>query len=255
MEVVGAARAVGDLGRCVVEVDFLEGAGTRRRAPLGVCWDVAFERVAPVRSFGWSRGQQFFPGWWWSATTGDHVGYESWLERDHVMLLDFDRDVVGFASQPFWLHWPGVKRWRRHAPDFFVRRRDGGGVVIDVRADDRIEAADAEAFEVTARACAEVGWAFRRVGVVDGVLAANLRWLSRYRHPRYGTRAELVESLLQVFAEPTALFAGAARAGDRIGVLPVLFHLLWRQDLVVDLAAAPLAVSTIAVRRPLGAAR
>lgn len=87
------------------------------------------------------------------------------------------------------------------------------------------------------------------------MLAANLRWLSRYRHPRHGARVEVVASLLQVFAEPTALFAGAARVGDRIGVLPVLFHLLWRQDLVADLAAAPLAASTIAVRRSGGAAR
>jgi hypothetical protein len=252
---VGAARTLGGLERCVVEVDFLEDAATRRRAPLGVCWDVAFERVPPVRGFDWSRGQGHFPGWWWSATTGDHVGYESWLERDHVMLLDYDRDVVGYASQPFWLHWPGTKRGRRHAPDFFARRRDGSGMVIDVRADDRIEAADAEAFEVTARACAEVGWVFRRVGVVDAVLAANLRWLSRYRHPRHGARTEVVEGLLQVFAEPTALFAGVARVGDRIGVLPVLFHLLWRQDVVADLAAAPLAASTIVVRRAWGAAR
>jgi hypothetical protein len=34
---------------------------------------------------------------------------------------------------------------RRHAPDYFARRADRTGVVIDVRADDRIESADAEA--------------------------------------------------------------------------------------------------------------
>jgi hypothetical protein len=31
---------------------------------------------------------------------GRHVGYESWLERDHVMALDFDRDVTGVSSRP-----------------------------------------------------------------------------------------------------------------------------------------------------------
>jgi hypothetical protein len=67
---------------------------------------VPFEDAAPVRAFRWSKGQGNFPGRWWSATTGEHVGYESWLERDHVMLMDFDLAVVGFASQPFWLHWP-----------------------------------------------------------------------------------------------------------------------------------------------------
>jgi putative transposase len=34
-------------------------------------------------------------------TTGDHVGYESWLERDRLILLDFAPDVVGIVSQPF----------------------------------------------------------------------------------------------------------------------------------------------------------
>lgn len=54
------------------------------------------------------------------------------------MFLDFDVDVVAFAAQPFWLHWPGEDRGRRHAPDFFARRGDGTGVVIDVRPDGRI---------------------------------------------------------------------------------------------------------------------
>ncbi|MEO6083511.1 MAG: hypothetical protein ABIQ18_10450 [Umezawaea sp.] len=38
-----------------------------------------------------------------AATTGTLVGYESWLERDRLVLLDFDPDDVGIASQPFWL--------------------------------------------------------------------------------------------------------------------------------------------------------
>jgi hypothetical protein len=42
-------------------------------------------------------------GLWWSATTGGHVGFESWMER--VMALDLDPTVVGIASQPFWLSW------------------------------------------------------------------------------------------------------------------------------------------------------
>lgn len=87
-------------------------------------------------SFPSFKGQRNFPGWWWSATGGCHVGHESWLERDHAMLLDFDPDVVGFASQPFRLHWLDGERGRGHVPDFFARLADGTGVVIDVRADD-----------------------------------------------------------------------------------------------------------------------
>ncbi|MFE9397002.1 TnsA-like heteromeric transposase endonuclease subunit [Streptomyces flavidovirens] len=137
-----------------------------------------------MRPFRWSRGEHHFAGWYWSVTTRQHVGFESWQERDRLLLMDFDPAVAGIASQPFWLHWHDGERERRHAPDYFVRRADGSAVVVDVRADDRIEPKDAEAFEVTRPACAQIGWDSERVGVPEAVLLANVRRLSRYRHPR-----------------------------------------------------------------------
>ncbi|MCI0690205.1 MAG: TnsA-like heteromeric transposase endonuclease subunit [Sporichthyaceae bacterium] len=156
--------------------------------------------------------------------------------------------MVGIAAQPFWLHWHDGHRGRRHAPDFFARRADGTGVVLDVRADDRIQPDDAEAFDVTAdvtaRACAQAGWVFRRVGVPDSVLVANVRWLARYRHARCGARSSLAERLLEAFAQPTPLVAGACEVGDGLAVLPVVFHLLWRQVLLADLTVGPLHSQT-----------
>jgi hypothetical protein len=215
-------------------VSFVDIDGSRRREPLSSCWMVPFERVLPARAFGSRKGQKSFPGMWWSATTGDHVGYESWLERDHVMALDFDPDVAGLSSQPFRLSWQQDGKRRAHTPDYFARLRDGTGVVLDVRADDRIEPGDAEGFAVTAQACASVGWEFRRVGDIGAVRAANLRWLSGYRYPaawmpagppgsgrRSGSRAPLLD--------------GARRAGDPVAVLPVLYHLLWTHVLEAGL--------------------
>jgi hypothetical protein len=238
-----ARQAAAGAGGGGVELEFV-GDGGRCRAGLADCGEVRFEDAVPVRPFRWSRGQRHFPGWWWLATTGRHVGYESWLERDHLMLLDFDPAVTAVASQPFWLHWEDGQRSRRHAPDFFARLADGTGVVIDVRADDRIEPEDAEAFGVTARACEAAGWQFRRVGVVDPVLAANVRWLSRYRHTRCAGRTGVAYALRQAFAVPAPLLAGAAGAGDSLAVLPVLFHLIWRRELAVDLASGPLGPSS-----------
>ena len=61
-------------------------------------------------------------------------GFESWLERDHLLNLDFDPTVVGIASQPFWLHWiDAAGKPDSHAPDFFARRSDGSAVVVDCR--------------------------------------------------------------------------------------------------------------------------
>jgi hypothetical protein len=65
------------------ELGFIDGGG-ERRAPLAACAEVRFEDEMPVRQFRWSRGLGHFPGWWWAATAGRHVGCESWLERDHV---------------------------------------------------------------------------------------------------------------------------------------------------------------------------
>ena len=72
--------------------------------PLRDCVTGRFEDVRPVRAFRWSRGERHFPDWHWAATTGRHVGFESWLERDQLLLIDFDPSVVGIGSQPFWLH-------------------------------------------------------------------------------------------------------------------------------------------------------
>ena len=167
------------------------------------------------------------------------MGFESWLERDQVMMLDFDPDVVAFSAQPFWLGWTDADGPHRHAPDFFARRRDGTGVVIDVRAEDRIPLRDAEAFAVTSQACDAVGWAYRRVGAVEPVLAANLRWLAGYRHRRC-LHEQRAQRLQEVFARPARLIDGARAVGDPIAVLPVLFHLMWSGVLVSDLAWAPL---------------
>ena len=238
----GAPDAVAE----VAEAEFVDVDGMARREPLSRCWNVAFERVRPVRGFPSFRGQRNRPGLWWFATTGEHVGHESWLERDCLMALDADPGVVAVASQPMWLHWTdaGSGRAVRHAPDYFARRGDGGGVVIDVRPGQRIGERDAAVFAATARFCAQVGLEYRRVGELDPVRAANLRWLAGYRHPRH-VQPALAARLRSAFAGPAPLLAGAAAAGDPVAVLPVLFGMLWRGELGADLDGERMAPGTM----------
>ncbi|MEU8971882.1 TnsA-like heteromeric transposase endonuclease subunit [Streptomyces monashensis] len=220
-----------------IELEYVSTAGVRERGSLSRLWPVRFESVRPERRFPAFRGQGNWCGWYWSATCGGHVGYESWLERDRLMLLDFDPLVTGMASQPFRLSWTSTGGKRvRHTPDFFVRRADGTGLVVDVRPDERIEPDDATKFAVTAAACRAVGWDFQRVGTPEAVLMANVRWLGGYRHPRVH-RPEVAARLVEVFSGGGGLLIGARRAGDQIAVLPVLFHLLWHRVLAVDLEA------------------
>lgn len=104
------------------EVGYVTEDGAEHRVRLDEAWLVPLERALPVRGFGARKGQRHLSGLWWSATTGGHVGFESWLERDHLVALDFDRSVAGIASQPFWLYWTDPEGKRvSHAPDYFAR--------------------------------------------------------------------------------------------------------------------------------------
>src|SRR6266487_4619734 len=97
----GSPVLVRAAARSSFELWFVDEAGAQRREPLPSCWQVPFERARPSRSFPSFQGQRNFPGLWWSATTGEHVAYESWVERDVAMLLDFDPQIVAFVAQPF----------------------------------------------------------------------------------------------------------------------------------------------------------
>nr|WP_223243298.1 TnsA-like heteromeric transposase endonuclease subunit [Streptomyces sp. CBMA123] len=233
------------------EVAYVDREGGEHRVALADAAGVRFEDGRPVRSFPSWRGQRNHPGLWWSSTSGRHVGYESWLERDHAMLLDFDQQVTGFASQPLWLFWQESGKRRSHAPDWFARRADGSGLVVDCRPLDRIKPRDGEAFAATERACREIGWSYQVAGVVEPVVLANIRWLAGYRHPRHAV-SRFVEPLLGMFVRPTPIRWAVERVGDPIAVLPVVFHLLWSGVLVADLSVVLGEAALVSVAEGVG---
>ncbi|MFF0366445.1 TnsA-like heteromeric transposase endonuclease subunit [Micromonospora sp. NPDC005087] len=227
-----------------VDVSFVGDDGQDRREPLDQCWMRPFEAARPIHTTRSKRGAKGFAGLWWFATTADHVGYESWLQRDHVMAWDFDPTVMSLTPRPLRLNWQRDGKTVTHTPDFFARLRDGTAVVIEVRSQRR-RGRDAQPMgEPIAYACQEVGWTVWRVDVMDPVRTANLRWLSGYRHPRCHD-ARRAASLQRVFADGAALMDGARQVGDPIAVLPTLFHLLWRQVLHTDLDEAPLGAGSL----------
>jgi len=204
------------------EVEWVAADGERQRLALDAAAGVGFEDGLPVRRYRPRKGQRHLSGLWWCATTGGHVGFESWLERDHVMLLDFDPQVARIAAQPFWLHWTDTEgKPVSHAPDLFARRSDGSVLVIDCRPVERRRARDLVKFDVARLACDRLGWEYRLFDGLDPVLRGNLRWLSGYRHPRHDVEV-VAASLLQAFVAPLPLLTGAEAVGDSIAVLPVL---------------------------------
>lgn len=204
-------------------------------ASIADCWMVAFENVLPIRQTAAFKGQQNFAGLWWCATNQRHVGFESWCERDRLMSLDFDPDVIGVSSQPFSITLPSSLPQHSHVPDYFIRRRDGSAVVLDVRPDALVTPADQDVFQATKDLCDRVGWSYLRLGAQPPVLLANLRWLAGYRHPR--CRREAIATLLTDILSngPASIRDLMAAAGDPVTVLPTLFHLLWNRMFSTDL--------------------
>lgn len=151
--------------------------------------------------------------------------------------------MIGITGQPFALSWLSGKRQVMHIPDLFSRMFSGHSVVTDCHTVSNVGADFRYKCAVMAAACQVAGWEFRLVGEPDPVWAANLRWISGYRHPRFAS-SEIEELLVSAFSRPGFLAKTARQAGDPIRVLPVLFHLLWLGRLTGDLSR-PLGYGTI----------
>ncbi len=140
----------------------------------------------PVRSFPSYAGMGHYPGWWWSATTGDHVGYESLLERDRLMLADFDPRVVAIVSQPFGISGRDGDVLRRHVPDYLLLSGNGEVEVIDVKPAGLLGKADvAVVLAWTGRLMRERGWHYSIWSGGNPIELTNIRFLSQGRRSRF----------------------------------------------------------------------
>lgn len=233
-----AQQAATGGGGAAIEAVFATAAGQVTQLP----WDqaaasVQFEDLAPVSAFPVMPGRRWGPGWWWSATTGRHVVHGSAAMRTQLMVLDRDPDVTGLSARPIRLLWrESDGRVRSWVPQLFARYADGAGLLADCPSSPTAGGDRAQrARMVLEAACARVGWSYRRLEPPPAVVAANLRWLAGYRHPRYQGPPGLQAALAEAFAAPRPLADGVAAVGDSLQVLPAAYHALWCGHLTTPL--------------------
>ena len=202
---------------------------------------------SPVREFRSYRGRKHYSGWYFSATTGGHVVYESRLELVRILLADQDREVVAIAAQPFRLEGMDGGRIRRHVPDLLLEHADGRLTVVDVKAEWLMgDPKVLGQFAWTGAVCAAHGFGFEAWSGCDRVLLENIRFLAGYR------RAELID-----LGVAQMVLAGACRersirqiefglgAPEYRGLVrPAALHLLWTGALSADLSRS-LDVDTV----------
>jgi hypothetical protein len=140
--------------------------------------------AAPWRTARSARGQEHYPGYYWSATTGGHVIYESRLELARLLLADFAPDVVAIAAQPFLLRAQAGGRARRHVPDFLLLHAGQTVRVVNVKPAARLaDPAIAEALAWPGELFEARGWGHEIWTGAEPVFLANVRFLAGYRRP------------------------------------------------------------------------
>ena len=181
-----------------------------------------------MRRPGVYQRQRHMPGRWFSTTAGRFLEYESLLERDWMLLMDFDREVEWICEQPLRLRYARTSRPASHVPDLLVWRA-GAPELCDVKSEERLEDPEFLAqVEATGLACAEAGLGLPGA-VGAGSAAAGERAVAG-GVPRAACRIWTVSARgCWRCWRSVASTIGELLAGAREPMLarPVLMHLLW----------------------------
>lgn len=200
----------------------------------------------PWRGFKPYRGQRHFPGRYWASTMTDHVGYESRLELETLLLADFDISIEWIRSQPFQLIQAGGQK---HVPDYLLRYRDGRFCVVDVKPQRRLDDDKVvQQFAWTREIVEGRGWEYRVESEHDQVLVQNVRFLAGYRRS-FQFDHEEADRAIQLVSEPMSVgsairLVAAGQTGADIA-RGLIMHLLWRQQLRTDLTKLMQSTSVV----------
>ncbi|MCC5051392.1 heteromeric transposase endonuclease subunit TnsA [Xanthomonas campestris pv. campestris] len=185
---------------------------------------------------------------------GGVAAFESSLERDWLLALDFDPRVQAIQVQPFSLHYEHRGATRRYTPDVRADYRLESGmatVVYEVKPSEELRlnwSAYRPRFKAAVRYCRDHGWRFKLVTErhIRTALLDNARFLRRYRAlPEQDLYVQQLLYTLRALGTttPQALLAAAYWAEEsRMAALPMLWKLIATGRLGADLHV-PLTMS------------
>ncbi|WP_405467206.1 TnsA-like heteromeric transposase endonuclease subunit [Streptomyces canus] len=206
---------------------------------------VSLQSASPWRTFRWYKGQKHYSGTYWSATTRDHVIYESRLELARLLFADFDPSVRGIVAQPFLLTAVVEGKPRKHIPDYFLTAEDGP-VVVDVKPR-RLLSTPVVAFTFawTRQVVESHGWRYEVWSEPAETELANVRFLAGFRRD-WLFSPELLQETRHAHLGGVTLSEVVRRcpghAAERVRA--AIHHMLWAHELHIDLTR-PLRPSTV----------
>ncbi|MBL8524811.1 MAG: TnsA endonuclease N-terminal domain-containing protein [Betaproteobacteria bacterium] len=185
-----------------------------------------------------------------SCKNDDMSSFESLLEKEYMLLLDFDDTVEKFEEQPVTIPVPGIPKG--YTPDVLVHFWPdpmSGEVrkprLVEIKSTDDLERNKAKyalKFAEAEKYVAERGWEFHIANEkeIRTPRLANLKFLREYRNIE-PAEADLykIEQLVGVAggraSSQTLLAQLAPTDDDRLYWLPILWHAVLTKRLVCDL--------------------
>ncbi|MGO9319224.1 MAG: hypothetical protein ACLQBY_00200 [Solirubrobacteraceae bacterium] len=211
-----------------IRVDGEDVGGCLADLPVGV-----LRKCTPVRTPGVYRRQRHMPGLWFSTTAGRFLEYESPLERDWMLLMDFGRRVEWICEQPLRLRYRWDGKPASHIQDLLVWR-GGEPELCDVKSAERVDDPEFQA-QVRDGAGVRRGWLGLPGARGARSSAAHKRTVAG-RVPRatcgpgWGVCADAVGVGGRPVHDPELL----SDALEPMVARPVLMHLLWVGRVLVD---------------------
>lgn len=186
-------------------------------------------------------------------------GFESPLEKEFMLLLEFDSSVASFEEQPLTIPIPGIPRG--YTPDFLVHyhpdhvtQEEQRSELVEVKScDDLRRNAEkySKKFENATRFANDRGWGFRIVTEKDirTTRLANRKFLREYRNifptPEQCNRVtEIVRTSHPRISVEALLDQLGAGEYERLNHLPTIWHMVVAGKLKVDLDS-PLGDDTL----------
>lgn len=189
----------------------------------------------PVRSIRTSR--QYLTGQV-SLDGGKMASFESSLERDWLVVLDFDPEVKAVLEQPFTIEYLIEGRGRRYTPDVAVeyfRENQVQTVVYEIKPREILRAKWAHflpRFKAAIHICKQRGWRFKILTEkeIRTPYLENAKFLRRYRN--LSEQKVICDQLLYTFkalgpTTPQALLVAAYwPKEDQMKAIPMLWKMV-----------------------------
>jgi len=203
----------------------------------------------PVRDIPNYHGQRHIGGWYASSKVGQHLRFESGLERLRLQFLDFDPQVTTYTVQPFTLQWAEDGKTYRYTPDLLIVRAGKNRIVEDVKpARFHGSLKLQQAFAAAREATVPIGVGFNCWAPPEPTVVRNVQYLAGYRRAPSDLQKYIGPVLSALRERPHTLMELAHRTGPPPMTLPVIYHLIWNHRIDLSLSQ-PLAGSTVLVAR------